>query len=530
MHVRAPYELTRFDMLFNSIGFIFGFLPLTLAGYYALLLLGRRDWVYIYLCAASLAFYAIGSPRSVILLLLSALANYLFGLWIEQRRTRSHAFAVLALGVCANLALLGYFKYANFLIDNVNSIAGTQYTLQRALLPLAISFYTFQQIAYLVDIARNEVKSDSFVRYLTFVLFFPRLVQGPIVHYREVMPQFLTRNLGRFWRSDLTIGLVLFSVGLFKKTFIADSMAGFAAPVFTAAHAGPGISLLDGWQAAICYTIQLYFDFSGYSDMAIGLGRMFGILLPQNFHSPLRAPSIIDYWRRWHITLQYFIVSYMYQPLVLPLARLCSARRFGKWTTFGFTVALPTIILFIAVGFWHGAAWTFILFGLMHGLYLAINEFWRALRRKARRGNPPGPAARAFYRALTLLCIVVANVMFRAEAPQDAVAIWKGMFGLASVDLAGVSATAASAAAWVGGPIPLVFLSVLIISLMPNTQQLLGNYRPVLDWARWRDVAPPVLSFTWRMSVRWAVWTGVVAFFGVAFALRKQSVFIYFNF
>jgi D-alanyl-lipoteichoic acid acyltransferase DltB (MBOAT superfamily) len=510
-------------MLFNSLGFILAFLPLTLAGYYALIRFGFRDWIFLYISVTSLVFYAIGSPRYVPLILASAFANYLFGRWIDRCKAHGQSSTpALVLGVCANLLTLGYFKYANFFVENLNVVAGTDFTLQRVILPLAISFYTFQQIAYLVDIGRGEVKSEGLVRYLSFVLFFPRLVQGPIVHYGEIMPQFQARTPGRFWRSDITIGLVIFAIGLFKKTVIADNMAGFASPVFGAAHSGAGISLMEGWQAAICYTIQLYFDFSGYSDMAVGLARMFGVLLPPNFHSPLRAASIIDYWRRWHITLQHFIVSYMYQPLVLPLARFCALRGFGKWASFAITVALPTVVLFMAIGMWHGPAWTFILFGLMHGCYLAVNEFWRAIRRKARRSKPPGKAALASYHVLTLFCVVVANVMFRAETPHDALAIWKAMFLPASLS-SGLGADLLLGA-------PLAAISILIIALMPNTQQLLARYRPVLYWSRWRDVAQPVLQIAWRPSLGWAIWTGVVLFLGFTFTLREQSVFIYFNF
>lgn len=518
-------------MLFNSLAFVLVFLPLTLLGYHALLRWGWRTGALVYLAVASLAFYSVWNPAHVMLLLASVGMNYAVGLWITARKSRGRSTTLpLALGILANLGLLGYYKYANFFVANLAALTGLEVSLQTVILPLAISFYTFQQIAYLVDINRGEAttggaSAGGLLRYLTFVLFFPRLVQGPIVHYREIIPQFAARHLGRFWRADLMIGFTIFALGLFKKTVIADSAGGFATPVFDAVQAGDPVSFLMGWQAAICYTIQLYFDFSGYSDMAVGLARMFGILLPPNFHSPLRAASIIDYWRRWHITLQQFIVLYMYQPLALPLARFCAARRYGKWTSFAITVALPTIVIFVGVGLWHGAAWTFILFGLIHGIYLAVNEFWRALRRKSRRKTPPDRTSVVFYHVLTLFCVIMANVLFRAASPADALVVWQAMlapgaFGAMPTGLAGVLIS----------PLPLIGFAAVLIALMPNTQQLMHRYRPVLHWDKWRDTAPPVIALTWRPTLLWTIWTAMVFFFGVIFILGEKSGFIYINF
>lgn len=516
-------------MLFNSLGFVFLFLPLTLAGYYLILWLGLRRWLFVFLVIASLIFYSVWNPPYVLLLIASVLANYLFGLWIERLRLRETPTGVaLALGILANVAVLGWYKYAGFVVDNANAM-GANWSVGAIILPLAISFYTFQQIAYLVDISRGEVSSGGIARYTTFVIFFPQLIAGPIVHYREMMPQFFGRNLGRFWRENLTIGLVIFAIGLFKKTVIADSAAEFSSPVFDAVAVGEPITLLAGWKAAICYTFQLYFDFSGYSDMAVGLARMFGLLLPPNFHSPLRAPSIIEYWRRWHMTLQSFIVSYMYQPVVLPLARRAARWKLGKRATFWMTVALPTVGIFVVIGLWHGAAWTFVLFGAMHGVYLATNEFWRHLHRKTRRAAPPRRMSRVGHHVITLLAVAMANVVFRAESVGDAVTIWQAMLQVGQIGTL-PSILPASMAELFTEPMGFVVVVAAIIALAPNTQQLLGRYRPVLDWARWRDVAPPVIKLTWRPTLLWAIWSGAVLFFAAAFILRGQSEFIYFNF
>ncbi|TDL86406.1 MBOAT family O-acyltransferase [Meridianimarinicoccus aquatilis] len=515
-------------MLFNSLEFVFLFLPFTLAGYYLLIRAGLRDWIFLFLVSASLVFYAVWNPPYVLLLIASMLANYAVGLGLERLRGRGQA-SLMALGIVLNVAVLFYFKYANFFVDNLNAVSGANYTLERILLPLAISFYTLQQIAFLVDVARGEVRPTGVWRYATFVIFFPQLIAGPIVHYKEMMPQFFGRRLGRFATANLTVGLAIFAIGLFKKTVIADSAAAFATPVYDMAAGGETIGLLAAWRAAICYTIQLYFDFSGYSDMALGLARMFGIKLPPNFHSPLRAASIIEYWRRWHITLQQFIVAYMHQPLVVPLTRFGAERGYGKWQMFALTTAAPTIMLFLVIGFWHGAAWTFVVFGGMHGIYLSVNEFWRTYRRKRRKKNKPGPRDMVFYHLLTLVCVAAANVVFRAEGVDDAIRIWAGMMRFS--DLAALpSVLPANAAEALTEPMLFILVAVSLIAFFPNTQQIMGRYHPILGWAKWRAVALPTIAFRWRPSLPWAVITGVVLFLGVAFISRGQTEFIYFNF
>lgn len=517
-------------MLFSSLEFVFLFLPLTLAGYYLLIRAGLRAWIFVFLVIASLIFYAVWNPPYVILLLASVGGNYLVGSAIHRARKAGRgAGALLLLGVLGNLALLGWFKYANFFLSNVAALTGSEHTLQTIILPLAISFYTFQQIAYLADVSRGEVAPGGIARYATFVIFFPQLIAGPIVHYREMMPQFFGRNLGRFATANVTVGLVIFAIGLFKKTVIADSAAGWSSPVFDAVAAGGAPSLLEAWKAAICYTIQLYFDFSGYSDMALGLARMFGIKLSPNFHSPLRAPSIIEYWRRWHMTLQQFIVSYMYQPIAVPITRWTAERGWGKWPSFAAATAAPTVILFVAIGLWHGAAWTFVVFGLMHGVYLAVNEYWRAIRRRSRRKAPPGRWDKAAYHTLTLLCVVFANVMFRAESVPDAVTVWAGM-----IDLSGLAALPAilplTAAEAIAEPFVFVLAAVALVAVFPNTQQIMGRYSPVLGWEKWRDVAPALIRLRWRPTPVWMLWTGLVLFLAVAFISRGTTEFIYFNF
>ncbi|PQO47860.1 MBOAT family O-acyltransferase [Blastopirellula marina] len=517
-------------MLFNSLLFVFGFLPVVLIGFWILLRLSLR-WVLIpYLVCISLLFYGVWNPAYILLLVGSVVVNYLIGLRIASEANRDRSTGLtLTLGVLVNLLLLGYYKYTGFFIEVTNDVLGLSNDIPRIILPLAISFYTFQQIAWLIDVSRREVKPEGIGRYTTFVIFFPQLIAGPIVHYRELIPQFFGRRFGRYWTANIVVGLVIFSIGLFKKAVIADSAALYSSPIFDAVHGGQNVGLGLGWTAAMCYTIQLYFDFSGYSDMAIGLARMFFIKLPPNFHSPLRATSIADYWRRWHMTLQRFIAGYMFQPLALPLARFAATKGLGRWPSFWVTLALPTLFIFIAVGFWHGAGMTFIVFGLMHGIYLTINEAWRLHYKKRRKKDPPRLVHNSAYWLLTLVAVAFANVMFRAESVSDAVNIWFGMVQIHQV-VGFAQVLPYTLSECVSKPLVLILLSSFLIFLCPNTQQIMGRYSPVFDWADWKSVAPSFFKFQFRLTVGWALVFGVVLFLGIAFISRGQTEFIYFNF
>ncbi len=304
-------------MLFNSFEFLFLFLPLTLVGFFLSSRIGRETGI-LWLVAASLFFYGWWNPVYLWLIVGSTLGNYLIGARIGAALADSHrrqARFWLVLGVSANLALLGWFKYAHFFLDTINQFSGSEFTLPAIVLPLAISFFTFQQIAYLVDTWRGIQPEHRLSHYLLFVTFFPQLIAGPIVHHKEMLPQFLTTGETATRWSDLAVGLTIFALGLFKKAVLADGIAPYATPVFDAAARGETLTLLQAWGGALAYTLQLYFDFSGYSDMAIGAARMFGIRLPLNFHSPYKATSIVEFWRRWHMTLSRFLRDYLYIPL-----------------------------------------------------------------------------------------------------------------------------------------------------------------------------------------------------------------------
>ena len=340
-------------MLFNSYPFLFGFLPIALVlTYWA----GRRPTPTLAkftLAVLSLAFYAYWKPIYLPLLLFSIAFNYFVGQQIQRALSagrKTVVNALLTLGLVVDIELLGYFKYANFFVDNIDLVTGANWTLDRIVLPLAISFYTFQKIAYLVDSARGEAKPISPLDFTLFAAFFPQLISGPIVHYKEVVPQLQGPLFGKLIWRNILVGLVILAIGMFKKTVIADTMSGYSDPLYLIGESHAPLGLVTGWLAALTYTFQLYFDFSGYSDMAIGLARMFGVKLPLNFHSPLRAPNIAEYWRRWHMTLQRMLYGYVFQPLSLGLIR--GTWRFGLegWNAYVVSVVVPTFLTFLISG------------------------------------------------------------------------------------------------------------------------------------------------------------------------------------
>jgi D-alanyl-lipoteichoic acid acyltransferase DltB (MBOAT superfamily) len=521
-------------VLFNSFGFIFGFLPIALVLAYGSGRLGPR-LPRLVVTVLSLVFYAWWRPIYLVLLGGSIIFNYFVGGRIQTAFAQGRGGlmkAWLTLGILADLGLLGWFKYANFAVHNLN-LLGLGIHLAHIVLPLAISFFTFQKIAYLIDSARGEAKKMSFLDFCLFASFFPQLISGPITHYKEVVPQFQSKLFGKLISRNLMVGLVIFAIGLFKKTVVADTLASFSDPLNVAAARGEHFSLISGWIAAITFTFQLYFDFSGYSDMAIGLGRMFGIKLPLNFHSPLRASSIIDYWRRWHMTLQRFILAYIFQPLSVPLTRLAAGWGLRPWPTFLLAVALPSFVTFEAVGIWHGAGWTYVFFGLMHAIYIGTNQAWlewksqrrRALRKLKKAAPEPGPARILAAHAATLIAVAFGNVMFRARSVPDAMRIWGGMSGLDARQI-----SPADVALLGPGLIATVALGVVLVFFAPNTQQIMSGFDPAQNWKEWKMQAKPPISWRWKPSPAGLLFAAVTLFLGVIFLERGPAVFLYFNF
>lgn len=485
-------------MLFNSYSFLFLFLPVTLLLFHGL---RRRSWMSALTAVSvlSLVFYALWDPRYLALLLPSLVVNYWLGEVLDRTRQR----AWLWLGITLNLAVIGWFKYSLFFYVNVTGGAAPPNFMRDIALPLGISFITFQKIAYLVDIWRGHPKAVSFSRFAFFVLFFPQLIAGPIVLFRN-----LDRQVGRgpqaesrYW-SMIAFGVMLFAVGLFKKVIFADSLGYFADAVFgLAARPDYDLAPRDAWLGALSYSLQLYFDFSGYSDMAIGLAWMFGFRLPINFNSPYHAASIIDFWRRWHMTLSAFFRAYVYIPL--------GGNRQGRaWQAFAIA------IVFLLTGLWHGAGWTFVIWGSIHGGLVLVNHLWT-------RSVPvrmPGPLARA----LTMTAVVCLWVIFRSPS-------WPVAEKVLSAMTFGVPATGSRALpdALQYGPAWLLTAALGATALfLPNSRTTVRNLRR----GRFAGVAgrPPIAGAT-RLFLP-AVVTATILYLAIASIGSMQSKFIYFNF
>jgi len=393
-------------LLFNSHIFIFAFLPITFFVYFYLNSKRLTEASKAFLVLSSLFFYSWWNIAYLPIILVSMLFNYIIGVSLSKENThiKMSKKTLLTFGIIVNVALLGYFKYADFFIENINFAIGTQVPLLHLALPLAISFFTFQQVAYLVDSYRGETKEYDFLNYANFVTFFPQLIAGPIVHHAEMMPQFFkTKNKVKNYK-NIAMGFFIFSIGLFKKVVIADTFAVWATQGFDVAEK---LNLIEAWVTSLSYTFQLYFDFSGYTDMAIGAALLFNIKLPINFNSPYKATSIQDFWRRWHITLSRFLRDYIYIPL--------GGNRKGNFRTY--TNLLAT---FIIGGIWHGAGWTFIFWGFLHGIALVIQKAWNQLGFRMH-------TVLAWF--ITFNFINIAWVFFRAKEWEDAIHVLQGMFG-----------------------------------------------------------------------------------------------------
>ena len=502
-------------MLFHSYGFIFLFLPLVLLGFFLLGRLGDKRWALAGLTLASLLFYAWWNVAYLPLLILSIGVNYLLGRTLAGVPAPGAGRRLyLTLGIVFNLLLLGYFKYAGFAVETLNQVTGGDYELNSIVLPLAISFFTFQQIAYLVDAYYGKAREYSFLNYTLFVSFFPQLIAGPIVHHGEMMPQFEDRRIFRPRIEQMDVGLLIFVIGLFKKVFLADGMAQFSEPVFSLAGQGETLSFLDAWGGALAYTLQIYFDFSAYSDMAIGLAWMLGISLPFNFASPYKASSIIDFWRRWHMTLSRFLRDYLYIPL--------GGNRKGKGRRY-----LNVMVTMLLGGLWHGAAWTFVAWGGIHGLLLMINHGWRALRRRlgweARRRNFCG---RLLASACTFLAVTFAWVFFRAESFSSASSLLSSMMGLRGMQMPlewHSTVVPAALWGWLGILLPVVWLA-------PNSQEIAARYRRFYEALPVRGIGSYLLTHKryWLFPV--LLVAGLLE--GLVIAMEGAAVapFIYFQF
>jgi len=500
-------------MIFSSWQFILLFLPITFFIYFWL---NHRRWIVagkIWLVAVSLFFYAYWDLKYLPLIIGSMLFNFIVGKNLAKTFNnslnesppsfwRNGRKLLLVAGIAINLLLLGYYKYTDFLLTNVNAVFGSAYQPLHILLPLAISFFTFTQIVYLVDSYRGETARYSLLNYTLFVTFFPHLIAGPIVHHQQLMPQFESRWTLSLRYSNILKGLLIFSIGLFKKVVIADTFAVWATAGF---DGGQSLNFFSAWATSLSYTFQLYFDFSGYCDMAIGASLLFNIRLPINFNSPYRALDIQDFWRRWHITLSNLLRDYLYIPL--------GGNRCGEYRAY-----LNLFITFILGGLWHGATWMFVIWGAMHGAALLIHRLWRAMH-----FSLPSPLAWL----VTFMFVNVAWVFFRAKSLGDALRVLSGMIDFASIFEHDVTLSSTADLAWGGrlsdnlliwipqtlvGNLPAflaIGLAVMLISMPKNSIQIMDSSIDIKK-----------------------VCFGIALFIAAMITLMgsKSSVFLYFNF
>jgi alginate O-acetyltransferase complex protein AlgI len=504
-------------MLFNSYLYIFIFLPITLAGFFLLARIAGEMAAILWLILASFVFYGWWNPIYAPLLAASIAFNYLCGKYLQKTGDRYLAGLILALGVCFNLFVLGYFKYTGFFAEIANTLIDAQFDVKKLVLPLAISFFTFQQIAYLVDCYKRDVVAGGFLRYCLFVTFFPQLIAGPIVHHKEMMPQFLESRIFHFSPFNLALGFGIFVVGLFKKVVIADSLASFVTPAFGLAATGQDPGFYMSWLATFAFSLQVYFDFSGYSDMAIGAALIIGIQLPVNFYSPYKAASITELWRRWHMTLTRFILDYIFTPVSIRFARLSMRLHTSHWLLLVLANILPLLISFLIVGLWHGAGWNFVLFGLFHGLLLSLHTLWQEFRR-ARKFKLQIP--RSLGVAMTLLAWVWGLVLFRAGSLTGVSTMYESM-----LDFSSLSQDFNVPLNWAIG-IPLIYFLVLVL---PNTEQLFHQYRPRLADKTMEKSRTTQARLLWRENRSWAVFLGILFFISVVM-MNREVEFIYFQF
>jgi len=391
-------------MLFNSYAFIFLFLPVALLGFFQLARI-HHAYAAAWLALSSLFFYGYWNPAYVGLLLGSIVCNYALGMWIVKA-AGARKQQMLVFAIATNLALLGYYKYTNFFVGSINTVTGSSWHVDDIILPLGISFFTFTQIAFLVDTFQGKVKEYNFIHYLLFVTYFPHLIAGPVLHHKDMMPQFAQPSTYRINWDNVATGILLFTLGLCKKVLWADTLAPFATAIFDGAHHGMATGTLptiyEAWSGALAYTLQIYFDFSGYTDMALGIALMFNIRLPINFNSPYKSTSIIEFWRHWHITLSTFLRDYLYIPL--------GGNRHGKLRRY-----LNLLATMVLGGLWHGAGWTFVIWGTLHGIYLTINHLWRETVAERFLDRVPVWLGAITGGAITFVAVVAAWVVFRSS-------------------------------------------------------------------------------------------------------------------
>ncbi|OGT25452.1 MAG: hypothetical protein A3I77_03945 [Gammaproteobacteria bacterium RIFCSPLOWO2_02_FULL_42_14] len=514
-------------MLFNSFIFIFGFLPATLVLFFFTAKYSKQAALTV-LFVTSIIFYGWNNYHYVFLLFFSIVINFLIGKYIITTTLPQKKYLLFS-GVIFNLLLLAYFKYFNFFIENLNIISHNHFESFNIVLPIGISFFTFTQIAFLVDSYRGLVQKYHLLNYALFVTYYPHLIAGPIIHHKEVMPQFTKSSTFSFSYRNFSIGIILFSIGLFKKTILADNLGAYVSPIYDiySAH----ISLLDAWISSLAYTLELYFDFSGYSDMAIGLSLLIGIKLPVNFYSPYKSLNIIEFWRRWNMTLSRFLRDYLYIPL--------GGNRKGPSRRY-----LNLMITMFLGGLWHGASWTFVVWGCLHGIYLCCNHWWATLKKIFNLRESNTIVFRVVACLFTFVLVMVAWVFFRAPNFSTAHAILHAMFFnplilpnywpipfAAKIFLLKLHVSFSTQTTWMASDtvaslhaITLILISLIIVWFMPNSYQIMHKYRPAL--ISWENIKS---RLTWKPNLV-GTCTVILVFILDIIYVHASSIFLYFRF
>ncbi|QNN57591.1 MBOAT family protein [Diaphorobacter ruginosibacter] len=526
-------------MLFNSYLFLLLFLPIALMGYYGAARVSLR-LAALWLCLASFVFYGWWNPQFVALLAVSILFNYVVGLLVLQAAgAPRRQLLITSAGVIADLAVLVHYKYFAALFNFLGEWGLTHGAMDTLILPLGISFFTFTQIGFLLDCRSGLVKEKGFLSYVLFVTFFPHLIAGPILHHKEMIPQFADPANYRFKAENLSIGGMLFVIGLAKKVLLADGIAPYADAGFAAPS---GLDFWGAWATSVSYALQIYFDFSGYSDMALGLAKMFGIRFPLNFNSPYKAASIVDFWARWHITLTRYLTSYLYYPVAMAVSRARERRGMAVGSLaartpggFAATIIVPTLFTMGLAGIWHGAGLQFLVFGIWHGLCLSINHGWRifVVGRKPPSERHSGPAAKALCVLITFVAVLIGQAFFRADGMHSAWQLLAGMMGLHG--FGGLESLSHAAGlpfgdAWrlvIGHHLQAVYIVLLlgIAWFTPNAHQILGVHSPAI----FKTLPNPNRLLRWRPSPGWLI----AALFLLALCLatlHKETRFLYFQF
>lgn len=508
-------------MLFNTLDFFF-FLPILLLLFYISKLFAPMKVLKWVLICASLIFYGWNVPWFIAVLILSTTVTFFSVRWMKNLHLGTLPYKVaFYIGLLGSLGNLVFWKYTEPALEVINSSGLIYIGMQELILPLGISFYTFQQFTYVMDGRTQKLQNTSLTDYFLYVTFFPQLIIGPIVRHDELLPQLAQKRLGHFRLQNLIIGSLIFSIGFAKKILLADNLALLVDPAFSDLSASKPIGMLDAWAASLGYSLQLYFDFSGYSDMAIGVARMFGIRLPENFHSPLKATSIMDFWRRWHITLTRVTTRYVFSPVSIYFTRIAIQRQVPKFVNSMMSVAPASALTFVLIGFWHGVSWNFLFFGIIHSI-LVVMEYFLFPRMGFTNEDDINSRIRTYIaRAITLFLIVLTLALFRSPSLNVFILLIESMFGIGSDDVVSSFGTSII-------NVLILFLALCISQISPNTTQIFKRYRSVI--VTYVGIVNKKPLVTKKITWKFVLYTGLIFTLSLIYLLQGRAEFLYADF